>query len=93
MKTNKEIIDELFPYYEDMSDIEVAQTASRRVGADLMADYKDEQHAKEKQRWIEKVADFINEHFYLNINNKAVSKNEYYTFTELIRDFNKYIEQ
>lgn len=39
--TNKEFIDNMFPYYEDMDDIEVVQTTSRRVGAMEMAEYKD----------------------------------------------------
>ncbi len=39
--TNKELVNNMFPYYEDMEDIEVVQTTSRRVGAMEMAEYKD----------------------------------------------------
>lgn len=38
----KEILDLLFPYYEDMTDIELVQTASRRVGAERIVEYLDE---------------------------------------------------
>lgn len=39
--SNRELVDNMFPYYEDMDDIEVVQTTSRRVGATEMAEYKD----------------------------------------------------
>ena len=32
-------IDEIFPLYEDMEDIEVVQTFSRRVGAEMFAEW------------------------------------------------------
>ena len=52
-----------------------------------MADWKDEQHKQEKQQWIDKAADFISKRFYIGINNQVTSKENYYTLTELIRDF------
>lgn len=52
-----------------------------------MAQWKDEQHAKEKQQWIDKAVDFISKRFYIGINNHITSKEDYYTLTELIRDF------
>ena len=33
-----ELIDSMFPYYEDMSDIEEVQTTHRRIGARLFSD-------------------------------------------------------
>lgn len=39
--SNRELVNNMFPYYEDMDDIEVVQTTSRRVGAMEMAEYKD----------------------------------------------------
>lgn len=56
-------------------------------GATKIAKWKDEQHAKEKARWIDKAVDFISKRFYIGINNHITSKEDYYTLTELIRDF------
>ena len=39
--SNKELVNNMFPYYEGMDDIEVVQTTSRRVGAMEMAEHKD----------------------------------------------------
>jgi len=52
-----------------------------------MGQWKDEQHAQEKQQWIEKAVDFISKRFYIGINNHITSKENYYSLTELIRDF------
>ena len=49
--------------------------------------WKDKQHAQEKQQWIDNAADFISQKFYIGINNQVTSKENYYTLTELIRDF------
>ena len=46
--TNNELIESMFPYYEDMEDIELVQTTSRRVGADKMAEIKDKEIAELK---------------------------------------------
>lgn len=43
---------------------------------------------KEKQI-IKKVNEFISNNFLININNHCVSKEDYYTLTELIRDLTK----
>lgn len=43
--TNEEIAKELFPYYEDMEDIELVQTVFKRRGAMEMAEWKDKQHS------------------------------------------------
>lgn len=53
----------------------------------LSMQWKDVQHAKEKQQWIEKAVDFISKRFYIGINNHVISKEDYYSLTELIRDF------
>jgi len=49
--------------------------------------WKDEQHAQEKQQWVDKAVDFISKRFYIGINNHITSKEDYYSLTELIRDF------
>lgn len=57
--TNEKIAEELFPYYEDMEDVELAQTVFKRSGAIEMAEWKDHQFAEEKKKWIEKVIGWI----------------------------------
>lgn len=42
-----------------------------------------------KQQWIEEAVDFISKRFYIGINNRITSKENYYSLTELIRDFEK----
>ena len=49
--------------------------------------WKDKQHAQEKQQWIDNAVDFISKRFYIGINNHITSKEDYYSLTELIRDF------
>ena len=55
--------------------------------------WKDKQHAQEKQQWIDNAADFISQKFYIGINNQVTSKENYYTLTELIRDFEQTMKE
>ena len=57
-----------------------------------MAQWKDSEFENEKQQLIENVADFINKHFYIGINNQVTSKENYYSLTESIRDFEQSME-
>lgn len=50
--TNEEIAEELFPYYEDMEDVELVQTVFKRSGAIEMGKWKD-------NRFREIVSDYI----------------------------------
>ena len=56
----KQTIDQMFPYYEDMSDIEVLQTTSRRIGAEKAFEYAD-QHPS-----TETLKDFITRNGYVH---------------------------
>lgn len=48
---------------------------------------------KEKQQWIKKVTDFISQHFYTSTSNHVISKKDYYSLTELVRDINQAMEE
>lgn len=41
--TNEKKVGEMFPFYEDMDDVEIVQTVFKRAGAIEMAKWKDEQ--------------------------------------------------
>lgn len=56
----EEKIDEIYPYYEDMTDVETFQTASRRIGFIAGAEWKDKQYQElfEKSiEWFKDIAD------------------------------------
>lgn len=57
-----------------------------------MAEWKDKERKEQKQQIIDKAADFISKHFYIGIYNHVISKEDYYTITELIRDFEQTVK-
>ena len=73
----KQAIDNMFPFYEDMSDIEVLQTASRRIGAEKAFEYADQTIIDKACEWLEPV-----------FKNYA----GYYCGTDLVEDFRKYMK-
>jgi hypothetical protein len=44
--TNEEKVKKMFPFYEDMDDVEIVQTTFKRAGAIEMAEWKDAQFEK-----------------------------------------------
>lgn len=70
-----------------MNDFSIKESNAAYNAALAMAQWKDEQSAKEKQQLIDNAVDFISKRFYIGINNHVISKEDYYTLTELIRDF------
>lgn len=50
--TNLEKADELYPYYEDMTDLETFQIASRRTGFIAGAEWKEQQMIDKACEWL-----------------------------------------
>jgi hypothetical protein len=85
-----ELAENISPY--DIGGDNAAHYAAKDAALDAMQ-WKDEQHEQEKQQLIDKAADFISKHFYIGINNHITSNENYFSLTELIRDFTNSIKE
>lgn len=84
----QEMIQETFPLYEDMNDMEVAQTIWRRRGAEILGE-------RLKQQLIESAVEWINDNYYEYL--RPIS---YYDqlqdsidINAFVNDFKKYAEE
>ena len=82
--TNEEKAKEMFPFYEDMDDVEIVQTTFKRAGAIEMAEWKEQQMIDKACEWLQDMACY---YAYWEHNGDTYEKEVVYDTEKLINDF------
>lgn len=82
--TNEEKADEIYPYYEDMTDLETFQTASRQISFIAGAEWKEQQMVEKVCEWIK---DQVCYYYHWEVNGDTYENEIVVDSEKMIEDF------